>query len=77
MIMKRVMTCLLFLVCVLMIVTYSVSAAAEQEEVIKIGAIYPLSGSVASLGINCQRGAMFAVDEINSKGGILGKKLVI
>ena len=75
--MKRVMTYLLFLVCVLMIVTYSVSAAAEQEEVIKIGAIYPLSGSVASLGINCQRGAMFAVDEINSKGGILGKKLVI
>jgi branched-chain amino acid transport system substrate-binding protein len=77
MIMKRVMTCLLFLVCALMIVTYSVSAAAEQEEVIKIGAIYPLTGSVASLGINCQRGAMFAVDEINSKGGILGKKLVI
>lgn len=76
MIMKRSMTCLLFLVCLLMIVTYSIFAAGE-EEIIKIGAIYPLTGSVASLGINCQRGAMFAVDEINSEGGILGKKVVI
>jgi len=77
MIMKRVMTCLLFLVCVLMIVTYSVFAAGEKEEVVKIGVIYPLTGSIASLGKNCQRGVEFAVDEINSKGGILGKKIVV
>jgi len=76
MIMKRTMICLLFLVFVLMIVTYSVFAAGE-EEVVKIGAIYPLTGSVASLGVNCQRGVEFAVDEINSKGGILGKKVVV
>jgi len=75
--MKRIIVFLLFLACLSMTASYSVLAADEQEEVIKIGAIYPLTGSVASLGINCQRGAIFAVDEINSKGGILGKQVVI
>lgn len=51
--------------------------AATTSETIKIGAVYPLSGAVASTGQNIKRGIDMAVEDINAKGGVLGKKIEI
>jgi len=44
---------------------------------IRIGAVYPLSGALASTGVNIKRGIDMAVEDINAKGGVLGRKLEI
>jgi branched-chain amino acid transport system substrate-binding protein len=48
---------------------------ALAADTIKIGAMYPLSGRAEALGRECKLGAEQAVEEINAKGGVLGKKL--
>jgi branched-chain amino acid transport system substrate-binding protein len=47
---------------------------ARAAEVIKFGLDDPLTGTYAELGKNEQIGCQLAVDEINAKGGILGRK---
>ncbi len=42
-------------------------ALAENAKVIRIGAVYPLTGNIASTGLDCRRGAELAVDIINGK----------
>ena len=42
-------------------------ALAQGQKVIKIGAVYPLTGNIASTGIDCRRGVELAVDIINGK----------
>jgi branched-chain amino acid transport system substrate-binding protein len=49
--------------------------AAMAAESIKIGAIYPLTGSVAYNGQSKQHGAKIAEEEINAKGGIMGRSV--
>ena len=51
---------------VLMVFLIAVSADAQQK-VIKIGAVYPLTGNIASTGLDCKRGVELAVDIINGK----------
>ena len=46
---------------------------AGQEETIKIGAALCLTGIQAPLDEPALKGAQLAVDEINKKGGVLGK----
>lgn len=48
--------------------------AAAQD--IKIGVAGPITGPLAFLGQHIKWGAELAVDEINQRGGILGRKLV-
>ena len=43
------------------------AARAESPKVIRVGALYPLSGNIASTGLDCRRGAELAVDIINGK----------
>jgi len=50
---------------------------STSKKDILIGAIYPLTGGVAAIGQNIQRGINFAVAEINAKGGINGSKIRI
>lgn len=60
-------------------------AAAEEEaadaglegEPIRLGTIYAMSGGNAAIGANILRGIDFAVAEINSKGGVLGRPLEV
>jgi len=49
----------------------------KEPEVIKIGAILPLTGSGALWGNNTRKGAELAVEEINKAGGINNKKLIL
>ena len=49
--------------------------AAAAESTIKIGFPIPLSGPAAVYGAPISKGAEMAVQEINGKGGVLGRKL--
>src|SRR4029453_18386045 len=48
---------------------------AAEAQTIKIGVNEPLTGAFAASGTYVVNGAKIAADEINAKGGILGKKL--
>lgn len=41
----------------------------------KIGVMYPLTGDGAAYGLPIQRATKIAIDEVNAKGGINGRKL--
>lgn len=48
--------------------------AGEGE--IKVGILHSLSGTMAISEVSVKEAEMMAIDEINAKGGVLGKKLV-
>jgi len=51
------------------------STGSKDSDVIKIGGLAPLTGDVAQYGEAVNNAVLIAVDEINQKGGILGKKI--
>jgi branched-chain amino acid transport system substrate-binding protein len=53
------------------------SGAAMAQDTVKIGYIDPLSGGGASVGEVGFKTFQFLADEVNAKGGILGKKVEI
>jgi ABC-type branched-subunit amino acid transport system substrate-binding protein len=53
------------------------AAFAQTRQVVKIGAIYPLTGSASFLGIPEERALKMKVDEINKAGGINGKTIEV
>ena len=50
--------------------------AANSNE-IKVGALFELTGNVANYGKSCYNGFQMAIDEVNAKGGVNGKKITI
>jgi branched-chain amino acid transport system substrate-binding protein len=54
-----------------------VSPKAEAADVIKIGGIYPMTGSGAQWGERMSAGALLRAEEENAAGGIHGKKIEI
>jgi branched-chain amino acid transport system substrate-binding protein len=56
-----------FVLSLLLIFVFSLSALAQQPKVIKIGAVYPLTGNIASTGLDNKTGVDLAVDIINGK----------
>lgn len=52
---------------------YPATSWGRSETPVKIGMVDPRSGTYAALGDNEIRGAKMAIDEINGKGGILGR----
>jgi branched-chain amino acid transport system substrate-binding protein len=53
----------------------AVPMAADAQKAIKVGMPMPLSGPPALFGEPATKGAQMFVDEINAKGGVLGRKL--
>lgn len=52
------------------------TTASAQEQIVKIGHVAPLSGSIAHLGKDNENGARMAIDALNAKGlTIDGKKV--
>src|SRR6186997_863397 len=51
------------------------SASVAHAQTIKIGLVTALSGQSARAGEAITRGLQVAIDEINAKGGVLGRKL--
>ena len=58
-------------------VSLALVSLARAAEPIKIGEIEPMTGKEAAFGQSSHRGVLMAVDEINARGGILGRPLVI
>ncbi|MSQ66437.1 MAG: ABC transporter substrate-binding protein [Limnohabitans sp.] len=52
-------------------------ASAQAQNTLKIGVINPFSGPLALYGTEVTRGVELAVDVINAKGGLLGKKVEV
>src|SRR5712691_8461969 len=49
--------------------------SAEAQKPIKVGVPLPLSGPPALFGEPASKGAQMFVDELNAKGGVLGRKI--
>lgn len=52
-----------------------ITTAASAAETIRIGLSAALTGPAAFVGVSIRRGAEMAIDAINAKGGINGKKI--
>jgi len=52
------------------------TAPVKAEDVIKVGILHSLSGTMAISETSLKDVALMTIDEINAKGGVLGKKLV-
>ena len=51
--------------------------AADAGDTIKVGGAFELTGNVANYGKSIESGVKLAIDEINEKGGVNGKKLAL
>jgi branched-chain amino acid transport system substrate-binding protein len=49
----------------------------KKEDVVKIGIAGPITGDQAKMGMDFKNGVSLAVEEWNSKGGVLGKKIEV
>ncbi len=50
-------------------------AAAGAEESVKVGVLAPLTGFAAADGLSVKNALELAAEQVNAKGGVLGKKL--
>lgn len=53
------------------------SLLRAQEQPIKVGTIFPLSGPAGPNGQACTHAVQVAAEMINAKGGVLGRKIVL
>ncbi|MBR7188026.1 MAG: ABC transporter substrate-binding protein, partial [Clostridia bacterium] len=65
--MKKLLAVLLILA---MVLAMSTCAIAEGDKVIKLGVLFPYTGSAAAVAEDAQKGIEFAISEINDRGGI-------
>src|SRR5579885_1892379 len=52
------------------------TGSLRAEETIKVGVLHSLSGTMAISETSLRDILLFTFDEINAKGGVLGKKIV-
>jgi len=62
---------------ILLLLILSLNVLATSGKPIVIGVETQITGPVALEGLNSKQGALLAVDEINSKGGVLGRPLEV
>ena len=55
--------------------TTILAAPAFAQDTVKLGLVAAMSGQSAKSGEAIVRGLSIAIDEINAKGGVLGKKV--
>ena len=51
------------------------AADADADEAVKIGEVNPMTGAIGRYGMTCHQGIQLAIDQANSSGGVLGKKI--
>ena len=61
--------------CLALAITLSMAASAQAADTIKIGVSGPYTGGSSSMGVSMRDGVRLAAQEINAKGGVLGKQL--
>src|SRR5437879_13138287 len=50
---------------------------AQSKDPVRIGFPLPLTGTFAAIAADLQKGAQLAMEEINAKGGVMGRKLEV
>src|SRR5437899_2336123 len=50
---------------------------AQSKEPIRIGFPLPLTGTFAAIAADLQKGAQLAMEELNAKGGVMGRKIEV
>ena len=60
---------------ILALVLFIFTVQAQAAETIKVGILHSLSGTMAISETSLKDVALMAIEEINAKGGVLGKKL--
>lgn len=70
----RIVFALLFIMAVSMSSLSTIKTTA-QEETIKVGILHSLSGTMSISEVTVKDSTLMAIEEINAKGGVLGKKL--
>ncbi|NDC38330.1 MAG: amino acid ABC transporter substrate-binding protein, partial [Proteobacteria bacterium] len=58
-------------------VTPSISASADEQPPLRIGALLHLTGEFAVQGVAFRQGAELAADEVNTAGGVNGRKIEV
>lgn len=67
-----------FSIVILSLMVFTVGCVKKEEaKALKLGATFPLTGEVASYGQKAKRGIEMAVEEVNAKGGVLGRQVKI
>lgn len=51
------------------------AGTAFAQQPVKIGAMYPITGAGAVYGVPAMAGHQLAIEELNAKGGIMGRKI--
>ena len=59
----------------IIVLCFTMSPAIAKEKPLKIGSIFPLTGTCAKPGMGCKYALELAFDEINENGGIHGRPL--
>jgi branched-chain amino acid transport system substrate-binding protein len=49
----------------------------DADETVKIGEVNPITGAIGRYGTSCHQGVQLAIDQVNSGGGVLGKKIAL
>jgi len=75
--MKKIWVGVVILIIAALAILLVVTQTKREPEEIKIGILYSQTGSLAPYGEKALRGIRIAIDEINQKGGIDGKKIRI
>ncbi len=73
--MKNRSTLVLVLTIVTVLLLSSISLVAAQDEPIKIGLGYDLTGAESPLDLPAANGSLLAIKEINAAGGVLGRQI--
>jgi len=61
----------------LVLLAMSAAPPAQAEEPIRIGAIFDLTGSLNIYGIQQSRALKLAIDDVNRRGGVLGRQIKV
>ena len=48
---------------------------AQEGDTIKVGILHSLSGTIAIIETSLHNAELLAIEEINAKGGVMGKKI--
>lgn len=75
--MKKTTKMLAIALCLVLALGSLAGCAKKQEETVKIGFLGALTGDVANYGQPGLKGLQLAAEELNAKGGILGKPIEI
>jgi len=72
---KRLLASMVFFMVLGALITLPGGTVRAQQQTITIGILGPFTGSLAFNAEEMKKGMLLAVDEVNAKGGILGRKV--